>query len=640
MRWPPNIQWLATLASLLVLLPAAVQAQTVLPRGGSVVSGQASIAAPSANALTITQNSSKAIIDWNSFSVGPNGSVNFVQPNTSSAILNRVTGSTSSTITGAITGNGQVFLVNPNGIAITPSGTVQVGGGFVASTLDIGNADFNSGNLSFVGKGASASVSNAGTIASAPGGFVGLIGGTVSNSGTISVPLGSVGLGSGEQATIDPTGDGFLQVAVPSGAVAADGRALVDVAGHLRAAGGRIEIKAATAQQLVRDAVYISGALSVRSVSGRSGSILLDRGTGGNVVVSGKLPATGGKHRAGGIVVAVVSVGVTTLGGSSSYGSSPANPALSATGLHNGQNVGVPTGSNSFGITDSSNAGSYTPSVGMLINPNYSIAFVAPTCTVALLRGALTRGSSPSIPGMLIGPPPTNAGTSALNGFAGAFAKVNIASHGSAGWSRRAAAPTRANPSLPVTATKAGPDGGASAAIPPAAPVPVSIDAPANTPVANASPIIAAPPLALNDIALAQPNRDAPVEAVNRQSADVTPSPSGLGAAIAAMIIALAAMGLVLAAVIVRSLMRGSAWLSAYLPSMPLRRGFDPLPAVMRPKRRGQEEQTPSDPDRVFDDSWADLQAASLAIELGRGYTDVPGVRRGRRADIDTSAVI
>ncbi len=293
-----------TLAGMLVSLPVALRAQTVLPQGGSVVSGQASIAASSANAVSITQNSSRAIVNWNSFSVGTGGSVNFLQPTASSAILNRVTGSTSSTIAGAITANGQVFLVNPNGIAITPSGTVQVGGGFVASTLDIANGDFNAGNLNFSGNGASAGVSNAGSILSAPGGFVGLLGGTVSNSGTISVPLGRVGLGSGEQVTLDPTGDGFLQVALPTGAVAANGGALVDVSGRIRAAGGSIEIKAATAQAAVRDAVNVSGALSARSVSGRSGNIVLDGGAGGNVVISGKLKATGGKRHAGGTIVA------------------------------------------------------------------------------------------------------------------------------------------------------------------------------------------------------------------------------------------------------------------------------------------------------------------------------------------------
>jgi filamentous hemagglutinin family protein len=277
-------------------------AQSILPQGGVVASGQARIGAPLGGALAITQTSSKAVIDWNSFSVGRANSVNFLQPNSSSAILNRVTGSTSSTIAGRIAGNGQIFLVNPNGIAITPTGSVQVGGGFIASTLGITNANFNAGKFILSGNGASASVSNAGVISSAAGGFVGLIGGTVSNAGTITVPLGKVGLGSGEQATIDPTGDGFLQIAVPTGAATADGRALVDVAGRINAAGGTIEIKAATVQQAVRDAVNISGSLSARSVSGRSGTIVLGGDAGGNVVVSGTLAATGGKRSNGGSV--------------------------------------------------------------------------------------------------------------------------------------------------------------------------------------------------------------------------------------------------------------------------------------------------------------------------------------------------
>ena len=71
-------------------------------------------------------------------------------------------------------------------------------------------------NLIFPVRGASAPVSNAGQISGAPGSFVGLIGGTVANSGTITVPLGKVGLGAGEKVTLNPTGDGFLQVALPT----------------------------------------------------------------------------------------------------------------------------------------------------------------------------------------------------------------------------------------------------------------------------------------------------------------------------------------------------------------------------------------------------------------------------------------
>ena len=288
-------------------------AQAVLPQGGSVASGQVRIGTPSGNSLTISQTSSRAVVDWNSFSVGTGASVNFAQPNAGSAILNRVTGTTLSTIAGRITANGQVFLVNPNGIAITPTGSVQVGGGFVASTLDISNADFNAGNLNFSGRGASGAVSNAGTISAAPGSFVGLIGGSVTNSGTISVPLGKVGLGAGERVTLNPSGDGFLQVALPSGATTAKGQALIDVSGRIKTAGGSVEIKAVTARQAVRDVVNISGTISARTVSGRRGRIVLDGGDGGEVVVSGRLAADGGKTgKAGTIVVTADKVTLTS----------------------------------------------------------------------------------------------------------------------------------------------------------------------------------------------------------------------------------------------------------------------------------------------------------------------------------------
>lgn len=298
----------ARAVALLVCSPAMAWcsqtfAQALLPQGGKVVSGQARIDA-AGNALTITQSSSRSVIDWNAFSVGEIGAVNFVQPNAGSATLNRVTGQTSSVISGQINAKGQVFLVNPNGIAITSTGTVQVGGGFVASTLDIDTADFNAGRLGFVGKGASAAVSNAGVISAAPGSFVGLIGGTVSNSGTINVPLGRVGLGSGEAVTLDPTGEGFLQVAIPTGATAANGRALIDVTGRIKSAGGRVEIKAATAQQLLRDVINVSGSVTARSVRGRSGNIILDGGDGGAVTVSGRLSANGNKVSKGGVIVA------------------------------------------------------------------------------------------------------------------------------------------------------------------------------------------------------------------------------------------------------------------------------------------------------------------------------------------------
>ncbi len=281
----------ATTAALLAST-ALVSAQSALPTGGQVAAGSATISI-SGPAMTVTQGSQRAIVNWQGFSVGQPNSVRFAQPSGSSAILNRVTGSASSTIAGQITGNGQVFLVNPNGIAITSTGTVKVGGGFVASTLGIEDRDFMAGRLQFNGGSSPAGVSNDGTITAGLGGFVGLLGGAVSNGGTISVPLGRVGLGAATQATLDPTGDGFLQVAVPSDATAADGKPLIDVSGKVSAHGGRVEIRAATAQGAVRDAINVPGRVSARSVSGRNGSIVLGGGEGGSVRVAGRVSASG-----------------------------------------------------------------------------------------------------------------------------------------------------------------------------------------------------------------------------------------------------------------------------------------------------------------------------------------------------------
>ena len=282
----------ASLAATTALGLATSRAQTILPTQGVVTSGAASIRQSGAD-LSITQTSPRAIVNWGGFSIGQSDAVTFNQPNASSAILNRVTGNTTSTIAGQLQGNGQVYLVNPNGIAITRTGNVRVGGGFVASTLGIADSDFNSGNLRFTGNGATAGVANAGSIEAGSGGFVGLLGGTVSNSGVVTVPLGKVAMGSGEQATLNLTGDDFLQVAVPTNTKTADGQALIDVSGKVRAAGGSVQLKAATVANAIRNAVNVPGELSVSSARAIGGSIVLSGGAGGDVSVAGRLRAAG-----------------------------------------------------------------------------------------------------------------------------------------------------------------------------------------------------------------------------------------------------------------------------------------------------------------------------------------------------------
>ena len=103
--------------------------------GGSR-SGSATIARPDAATTTVTQKSEKAIINWQSFSIGQDEITRFMQPDAKAIVLNRVTGVDPSKIMGNLTANGQVWLVNPNGIAFGKSATVDVAG-LLATTIDI-----------------------------------------------------------------------------------------------------------------------------------------------------------------------------------------------------------------------------------------------------------------------------------------------------------------------------------------------------------------------------------------------------------------------------------------------------------------------------------------------------------------------
>jgi filamentous hemagglutinin family protein len=98
-----------------------------------VTVGNATITA-GRNRLTVNQTSQNTAINWNSFSIGAGNTVTFVQPNRNSIALNRVVGGDASVIMGNLNSNGQVFLINPNGVLFGRGAQVSVGG-LVASTL-------------------------------------------------------------------------------------------------------------------------------------------------------------------------------------------------------------------------------------------------------------------------------------------------------------------------------------------------------------------------------------------------------------------------------------------------------------------------------------------------------------------------
>jgi filamentous hemagglutinin family protein len=117
------------------------------PTGGTVSAGNASISS-SGNTLTVNQSTNSAVIDWRGFDINQGETTNFVQPSSNSITLNRVNSPSASTINGALNANGNIVIVNQNGVLFGKNAKVNVNS-LVVSTADIDNAQFMAGNYAF-----------------------------------------------------------------------------------------------------------------------------------------------------------------------------------------------------------------------------------------------------------------------------------------------------------------------------------------------------------------------------------------------------------------------------------------------------------------------------------------------------------
>jgi filamentous hemagglutinin family protein len=192
-----NTHLLFTTALLgLTSLQPVLAAAPSTPTGGIFTAGLGAIQS-TGNTLTINQSTLRGVINWNNFSLGPNGFVIF---NGSGATLNRVSGVTPTSILGHLLASGSVYILNPSGILIGNGATVHTGADFLASTLNLSNDAFlNSGSLLFHGLSNAAAV-NLGQISSSGGVY--LMGHRVTNAGSIATSNGAPGLAAGHQVLI------------------------------------------------------------------------------------------------------------------------------------------------------------------------------------------------------------------------------------------------------------------------------------------------------------------------------------------------------------------------------------------------------------------------------------------------------
>lgn len=283
------------LAGTALCAPAAVAQAPLpntLPTGGAVLAGQASITAPAQNRMTITQGSDRAVIGWQSFSIGSNAGVEIRQPGSGSISVQQVQGNDPSRIFGSLSSNGRVVIANPAGVWFGPEARVDAAG------IVAGAGRMSQGAIGqFMADGQvrldqpaapGAQVVNEGRIAVSQGGLAALVGPTARNSGTIDARLGRVQIAGGEAATIDFDGDGLISVRAAPGALAEN-------TGRISADGGRVRLSVGEAKGVLAGAVNLGGVVEARSVSADQGGIILGavQAEAPSVTVTGRVDVSG-----------------------------------------------------------------------------------------------------------------------------------------------------------------------------------------------------------------------------------------------------------------------------------------------------------------------------------------------------------
>ncbi|CWX16835.1 TPA: filamentous hemagglutinin N-terminal domain-containing protein [Haemophilus influenzae] len=262
-----------SLIILTIYTGAAYASTRDLPQGSSVVVGEADFS-QTADKMTITQKKPTTQINWDSFDIGKNKEVQFIQPNANSVAYNRVIGGNASQIQGKLTANGKVYLANPNGVVITKGAEINVAGLF-ATTKDLEriseNGNGNSNQFTRKAKDGQelkeGQVINEGEITAKD--FVVLNGDEVINKGKINATNGKVYLSSGYNFTFTLLPDSGISVALEDNTV----RGIVQNEGSIKA--GEITLSAKGRKEALDSLVMNNGVLEATKVSNKNGKVVL-----------------------------------------------------------------------------------------------------------------------------------------------------------------------------------------------------------------------------------------------------------------------------------------------------------------------------------------------------------------------------
>lgn len=283
------------------------------------------------NTQTILTDATRSVGSFGNFSIGQGYTVNVNQPNAASSFLAVSRDSSPSLIYGALNSNGAVWVANPYGVFVGPTGVVSVAG-FLGASQQISGSDFLNNTVKF--NNLSGNVSNQGQI-TAPN-YAILLGKNVSNSEVID--SARVALFAGKSVDVATT-DGVVfrlnpQSSLNSGFVNEDGslyQHVVNNSGRIQAgsvtenAQGEVVLLAANGSassdgliqaaggsvDILGKTVSVAGTIDTSSAVGNGGSIRVGGDFKGQgltptadvATVSGTLKANGGSTGSGGSIV-------------------------------------------------------------------------------------------------------------------------------------------------------------------------------------------------------------------------------------------------------------------------------------------------------------------------------------------------
>ncbi|NGX34303.1 MAG: Heme/hemopexin-binding protein, partial [Candidatus Anoxychlamydiales bacterium] len=247
------------------------------PKGGEVKSGSIQISAQDNNVI-ISQSSDKAIIHWKDFSIKNGETTQFILPSQNSSTLNRVIGGNLSEIYGDLKSNGILYLVNPNGIVVGPTGTIDTAS-FIASTFDLQDKEYLEGKKIGFTDRLSSNILNRGIVKTTHGDII-FVAKDIENEGSLLAEKGKVSLNAGYELYLLPSEQMKIVIRLKK-----DGT--IKNSGLIKAT--QTELRASN-DNVYGLAIKTSGTIDAQGITEKDGKILLSA-EDGIIDVSGTLLA-------------------------------------------------------------------------------------------------------------------------------------------------------------------------------------------------------------------------------------------------------------------------------------------------------------------------------------------------------------